>query len=175
MEGTGHIYGLEDPRTGEIRYVGQTIQGLRDRLWEHICPSKTRAKTHKNSWIVGLRRLGLIPEIVPIQSLPISQLSKAEIFWISELRSRGYRLTNGTDGGEGTTAGKPRSFTEEGRKRCSENARRVHSVPVIEMTTGVLYPSAREAERGLNLYSNAVGRVLSGKQKQAAGYIFRRI
>lgn len=36
MDKPVHIYGLIDPRTGLIRYVGQTITSPRDRLRVHL-------------------------------------------------------------------------------------------------------------------------------------------
>lgn len=118
MGNPGYIYGLEDPRTGEIRYVGKTVQKLSKRIESHCTPSKLAARTHKNSWLKNLRNEGLKPEAVVIQVLPEADLSTAEIYWISTLRDRGFDLTNGTDGGDGATAGK-HQISVAGREKLS--------------------------------------------------------
>ena len=173
MKATGHIYGLEDPRTGEIRYVGMTVQPLAVRLGEHCTASKIKVKTHKNSWIKSLVQLNMRPTIISIQVLPIEDLSLAEVYWIAFFRAQGLPLTNATDGGEGASNG--HEISVEGRRRISEAQKALRSRPVIELNSGKIYRSGREAERHLNLYANAVPRVLSGKQKQAAGYRFQLV
>ena len=53
------IYSLSDPRTGEIRYVGKTVN-LKRRLYGHLYDDE---KTHKSAWIKSLKRLGLKPQL----------------------------------------------------------------------------------------------------------------
>ena len=88
------IYGLIDPRNGELRYVGQSLRGL-------IRP-KERHYAHCWSWEENLLKENLKPTIVILEELSEeSQLNDAEISWIALKRSEGVRLTNMTDGGEG--------------------------------------------------------------------------
>lgn len=168
---TGFIYSLVDPHTGEIRYVGKTTQKLHTRLQAHLAPSKILAKTHKNSWIKSLS--GSRPLISMIQELDSSDLDSAEVYWIKFFREQGCPLTNLTDGGEGASPGRKNPQTPEGRRRIAEFQRLMRGRPVIETISGRSYPSGRAAEAALNLYEGAVGRVLSGKQRQAAGFQFR--
>lgn len=98
------VYILSDPRTGMIRYVGKTCRGVVLRLKEHMLPKKLSPKTHKNHWLKQLYKRGLTPvaEVVE-ECLDKISASEAERFWISQLRAWGFKLTNATDGGEGTT------------------------------------------------------------------------
>ncbi len=96
------IYGLFDPRDGELRYVGKSETGIDRRVREHLMPSYLASVSHKNSWLRGLIRDGLCPVGAPIQRLPNTvQLAEAERHWIAHFRAAGCRLTNMTDGGEG--------------------------------------------------------------------------
>ncbi len=47
------IYGLIDPRTGELRYVGQTKDNLHKRLRRHVA-SRNWGETYVQSWIRAL-------------------------------------------------------------------------------------------------------------------------
>mgnify|MGYP000868966053 CR=1 FL=1 len=52
----GFIYCLRCPETNEVRYVGQTISKLENRLKNHIYETKRNLKlgkllTHKENWI----------------------------------------------------------------------------------------------------------------------------
>ncbi len=47
------VYGLIDPRTGELRYIGKA-QNLTRRLRQHLQPSELRANTYKVHWIKEL-------------------------------------------------------------------------------------------------------------------------
>jgi len=92
----GRIYVLVDPRTGEIRYVGQTHKTLEIRLIGHL---NGHGSNHRVAWIRSLKKVGLIPIIRLVQCLPLDILGQAECYWIKFLRDSGCALTNGTDGG----------------------------------------------------------------------------
>lgn len=94
------VYTLCDPQTGEIRYVGKTCRGTSARLKEHVSPSRLKERSYKNVW---LKSLGVAPAIEIVEEVPADQIDDAERFWISQFRALGFRLTNGTDGGDGAT------------------------------------------------------------------------
>jgi len=106
------VYGLRDPRNGEIRYVGKSSSGLR-RSRAHQIPAylKQEPNSHKANWIRKLNALGLEPEPVVLQQLgsPVG-LCDAERQWIAIGRAAlGKRLTNATSGGEHGFVRTPRS------------------------------------------------------------------
>ena len=92
------IYGLTDPRTGCIRYIGQSTDPAR-RLAGHCWEAK-REKHHRARWIIGLLKLGLKPLLEVLEEVPDEQADDVERFWISSLLTAGARLVN-TDAGGG--------------------------------------------------------------------------
>jgi len=96
------IYGLRDPRTMEIRYVGQTASGLH-RFREHQRRSMARqVHNYRNEWLQELRNAGFECEAVVLQvCVSRDELNSAERAWIAFGRSAGT-LTNVTNGGHGT-------------------------------------------------------------------------
>jgi hypothetical protein len=97
------IYGLRDPRTSEIRYVGQSSTGL-------YRPSRHREKhaiaattPHKRRWLEKLKRDGLRYEVVVLQQCEArEELNPAEDFWIAlGFASLGSRFLNATAGARG--------------------------------------------------------------------------
>jgi hypothetical protein len=93
-----YIYSLRDPNTYECRYVGQTGKSPILRLEEHL---KDVSLSHKSHWI---------QKLVSNEQRPILEIleitddwSKAERWWISEMKRRGENLTNATNGGEGVS------------------------------------------------------------------------
>ncbi len=95
------IYGLRDPYTQEIRYVGKSSSGLK-RPKAHFTPSGRRARTYCARWLRSLKRQ---PDIVVLQVVALrDELANAERAWIAIGRAAlGNRLTNLTIGGEGCT------------------------------------------------------------------------
>jgi hypothetical protein len=100
------IYTLKDPITNQIRYVGKTKKELRDRWYSHCSNYKLeREKSHKNSWIISLKRQGVKPIIELLDEVPKLQWQFWESYWISQIQSWGFNLTNMTKGGEGCNGG----------------------------------------------------------------------
>lgn len=130
--GKNLIYGLTDPRSGEIRYVGKSTNGL-ERAKAHHSQVRNGEKSYKANWIRQLTKLGLDYGIVVLEkTLLPSDLGEAERRWIAELRAGGTKLTNMTDGGDGMPGRSPTAETRrklskanEGKKRSPETCRRI--------------------------------------------------
>lgn len=106
------IYCLVDPYSGEIRYVGKSSNGL-SRPKSHFY--KSSENNHKSNWIRKVKAKGSTPIIRILHSWPKTSdeiLSSCEIYWISKLKRVGCRLTNSTDGGEGTSGFKHSEVTK---------------------------------------------------------------
>ncbi len=96
---SGFIYGLCCPRSGELRYVGCTVQPLADRFYMHVydatrTDTATRCPSAKAGWVRELSFEGLSPEIFEIEVVPVEEMADAEVFWIRYFRSIGCELFN---------------------------------------------------------------------------------
>lgn len=100
------IYGLIDPRTAEIRYVGRS-RNPQLRLSGHLHSSRNPAYgSAVCSWIRELFQEGLEPQMVLIENAG-SEWQEAETRWITVLRDQGYDLTNKREGGMNSGTTKP--------------------------------------------------------------------
>lgn len=99
----GNIYGLIDPRTEQVRYVGWTINSIESRLYGHISEARKQGKnSHKLAWIRLLLKSGLEPNVVLLEQVEFTTWAEAEKRWIVVLKEQGNKLTNLTIGGEGS-------------------------------------------------------------------------
>jgi hypothetical protein len=57
------IYGLIDPNTKELRYIGKT-KNLKDRIYNHYKKEKLKPNTYKNNWLKSLLKLNQRAEII---------------------------------------------------------------------------------------------------------------
>jgi hypothetical protein len=118
---TTSIYGLVDPTTGYVRYVGKSVD-TNFRLRRHLSKVGLKEKTHKANWLNSLVAKGLKPDIILLENTSTSNWQRAEKKWIAYYRNLpGYPpLTNGTSGGDGTDKGeKRRPRTPEERRMSS--------------------------------------------------------
>lgn len=99
------IYALHDPESGELRYVGKTKNKLRTRILQHKHHALwLKKRNHLHNWLCALDARGLTPVGSVLEQLPADgDWQSAERRWISHYRSLGYKLLNGTDGGEGVS------------------------------------------------------------------------
>jgi len=85
----------------DIRYVGKA-KNLKDRLRRHIGKYYLNIEdNYKNRWIKSELSKGNTIIINEIESVNESNWQEREKFWIQELKSRGFNLTNSTEGGDG--------------------------------------------------------------------------
>lgn len=124
------IYGLVDPRTAIIRYVGYTGEGAQKRLQRHLKEARSGTKNHRCNWLRELVSLGMTPSVLVLEQLaPSANWADREKFWIASYPVGS--LVNGTIGGDGRTGPFPmasrikvsRALT--GRKCSPEHGRNV--------------------------------------------------
>jgi len=97
------VYGLFDPRTNELRYIGKTINPERRREG-HLkpCYLNRSPRNHRAQWIKSLLAEGLEPIFrVLLACASADDLYAAEQRMIKQAKEAGTRLTNATDGGPG--------------------------------------------------------------------------
>lgn len=87
-----YIYALVDPRDSVIYYVGQTIN-LKHRLNDHIYRSRS-SFSKCDEWIVGLKKCGLKPIMIILETVTFDTVDDKEISWIRKLAFLRAPLTN---------------------------------------------------------------------------------
>lgn len=106
------IYGLASSEDGIIRYIGQTIQPLKRRLYTHT--GHARNKYHKNyvgSWIRSVLNKGYTLNIISLEEN--AEWNTAEIKQIANYKNYGYDLVNLTNGGGGQLGIKRQPMSDE--------------------------------------------------------------
>jgi hypothetical protein len=94
------VYLLWDPRNGDIRYIGKTIQ-LAKRLRQHQVGCTTVGKNCRK-WEASLVDLGLCCECTVVEDrLTDAEADQQERWWSAYGRQCGWPLTNRTHGGNG--------------------------------------------------------------------------
>lgn len=95
-----HIYGLIDPVSGGLRYIGKSIRPAQ-RLANHM---NEQSNCHRSHWLQSLKRQGLKPELIIIETIHGEwPWQESERFWIKRARELGCLLTNNTSGGDGVS------------------------------------------------------------------------
>lgn len=114
------VYGLFDPQTSELRYVGKTKQVLGERLRRHQRDALEKTEntwtdhTHRACWLRKVLFLGLSPEVEILQeTATLEEANDSEVFWISYYKSIGCELTNSTAGGDGGIVSRKPTCTDE--------------------------------------------------------------
>jgi hypothetical protein len=99
------IYTLSNPNNiNDIRYVGKA-NNIEIRFTNHIirCQTLLDTHTHKCNWITKLKKEKLEPIIEIIDEVNVSEWPFWEKYWISQFKSWGFNLVNGTEGGDGVS------------------------------------------------------------------------
>lgn len=103
------IYALRDPRTGNLRYCGQTSDPD-DRLSKHLNAARQEKNKFYNAcWIRSLLALKLKPVMEILDVVPDCESDFWEREYIQNFRERNFDLTNFSDGGNAPMRGKKQS------------------------------------------------------------------
>lgn len=95
------IYGLFDPETNQLRYIGYT-SNTKSRYMSHHRLSSLKYSTHKNHWLKSLIAKGQKAEMFILETYQTAEeLPQAEIELVEYYKSIGCDLVNGTKGGDG--------------------------------------------------------------------------
>lgn len=93
------IYGLIDPRTDKICYIGYTTQLLKSRLLQHLNPNSEN-KSNIAKLNRYLRKKDLKLKIIEIYDCKNEQeMYDKEIYYIAYYKKLGYKLKNIQEGG----------------------------------------------------------------------------
>lgn len=134
------IYTLEHPVTGEVRYVGKTEQSLSTRLIKHVHDCK-RSKTHRNNWIQSILNQGLRPTISLIDEVSVEDWQIYEKYWISQFRTWGFSLVNGTEGGEAVYSQGQTYEQKHGAEKAKLLKEKLRKVWVDKYANGYINPT----------------------------------
>lgn len=116
------VYALVDPRTDQVRYIGQGRAGS-VRPLVHAQPATILAEPGpKSDWLTELNGLGLRHVVRVLEETDDrSMLDHMEPFWIAQGRGLGWPLTNVVNGGRGAPGLKmspaSRALVGEARRR----------------------------------------------------------
>lgn len=97
------IYGLVDPRSGDVRYIGKSTSGMK-RPKYHARPQHVAKAphTHKNRWLQKLLNEGLRPGLRVLEEFEAAaDIADGECFWIAQGKGLDWPLTNLAKGGVG--------------------------------------------------------------------------
>jgi DNA-binding transcriptional regulator YiaG len=145
------IYGLIDPETKGIRYIGQSERPA-ERLTNHCNESTVN---HRTNWIKGLLSRDLRPGLVILEMVDGDKdWCEAERRWIALGKSLGWDLTNGTEGGDGVSG-----LPEETRARMRKTwlGRKHRPESIAKMSEG------RCGRRHSEEHKTKMSRIMKGR------------
>jgi len=154
MKEKTYIYGLIEPMTNELRYIGKTIN-INRRYRRHINEVDLH-DSYKDRWIRKLKKNGLVPEIIIIDYVKTDEWQYWEMFYIEYFKFLGCDLTNGTKGGDEPPSTKGRKHTEESKLKMSKAKK---GKPIPHLNNG----KERSLSHRKNLSLSLKGRVSPNK------------
>lgn len=93
-----YIYGLCDPNTEKIRYIGKS-DNPKVRYANHLHCAVSDTNEHKKNWIRSLQKVGQVPSLVILEEIEAADWEERERWWIQYGRDNEWGLTNMSDGG----------------------------------------------------------------------------
>lgn len=157
MDDNVYIYGLVDPKTNMLRYVGKTTD-LNRRFRRHI-NERFIHNSYKDRWVRNLIDNNEKPEIFLIDYVNKDEWQYWEKFYISYYKFIGCNLTNGTEGGDEPPSTKGRKHTDESKIKMSETKK---GKPIPWLNDG----KERSITHKKNLSKSLKGRISPNKGKK---------
>lgn len=165
-----YIYTLSDPITGQVRYVGKTVQKPLSRFFCHISVSKnSKKKDHCHCWIKSLLEGNQKPVMKVIEeTFDVNR----ETFWINEYRLKGCDLTNFTNGGDKGNLGKKWKLSPEIKEKFK--LRNLKKVYIWNLDGKLIdtFDSVDSASNYLKCHRNAIKRAIKQSKSYKNEYVF---
>lgn len=136
------IYGLLDPRTRMVRYIGKSTTGM-SRPNQHRRKRDTD-RTHCANWVRELQRVNFDFETTILETVEpglLERLSQTERWWIAYGHASGWPLTNLTDGGEGAVTGDRHPMKKSESRRAMGQRSRLWWTPERKQHFSEMNPS----------------------------------
>lgn len=132
MEDPVVIYGLKDPVSDKIRYIGKTKGQARCRLTSHISEAKaTPDYSRKTRWISNLLLDRLKPETVILEEVKTGKWQWRECFWIEMFRGDVFNVSVGGDTGGNWDIDARQFLSRWGKERYSDISERMRTSKAI--------------------------------------------
>lgn len=96
-----YIYTLEHPITGDIRYVGKTVNPNKRKNDHNSISYNRKNNTRLSAWIISLCNQGLKPKMLIIDQITDLNWEWLEQYWISQFKAWNFNLVNHSIGGGG--------------------------------------------------------------------------
>lgn len=158
------VYGLLDPRTGELRYIGATSN--LDRRRSESRSTHGARRTPRDLWVKELLGLGLRPLFEVLETCDSAdEAFQREEWLVAYHRFIGCDLLNRALGGP-TSRGTRHSATQRIANSVAQGGR-----PFVDQH-GRRYETIKGAARELGLAANKICAVLKGKRSHTGGYRF---
>ena len=170
------VYHMVDPTDNQIRYIGQTISGIK-RIVNHFTPFALKPRNHKNSWLKSLKIKGIKPIVfVAHKADSFEQLNEIEKNQITVFK-KCVNLTNLRDGGASRKYLEPKpksSFLKWSKKIAKKKGNSTPSIAVKDQH-GTLYQSLSIAARQIGTTTGNIRKHLNGVHRHIKGYKFKEI
>lgn len=120
MSQTHYIYALVDPRDGDVRYIGKSVDP-KQRLRKHIHKARKEnpGNLYRYDWICSVLSDGYRPILEIIEEVSEDGWREAERTWIKYGREQGWPLTNIENGGCG-----PGMVSKETKELISQSVKK---------------------------------------------------
>lgn len=167
------IYTLEDPESGDIRYVGMTTGTLKQRLSQHVYDGRNR-RSHKSNWISSMLKVDKRPVIKLLEECHEDIWEDVERMYISLFKTWGFNLTNLDEGGKGSIINRKDRHVC-GYLRSIEAHKKVISMYNMNGDHVRDFKSLNEATfycTGENKKKSTITECLRGRAKTAYGYLW---
>ncbi len=170
------VYHMVDPTDNQIRYIGQTISGIK-RIVNHFTPFALKPKNHKNSWLKSLKIKGIKPIVfVAHKADSFEQLNEIEKNQIAVFK-KCVNLTNLRDGGTTKKYLEPKpksSFLKWAKKIAKKKGNGTKTIAIKDQH-GTLYQSLSIAARQVGSTSGNIRKHLNGVHSHIKGYKFKEL
>lgn len=142
------IYGLIDPRTAKIRYIGKA-NNPKNRMRQHLNPRSNEKITPVKAWIKSLAKHGLVPCMITIEKCVPDQWEEKEKFWIKRFKDEGNNILNIAEGGNQPYCSNETRKLNGAKSNNWQDSMSIKEQGVLQLLRSMNEAAKRAADNGL--------------------------